>query len=261
MRVLFDFSTIIVPILQIIAPALVTIFSAFLLPVYIPRLTARKQNLRKLYSISITFRNFFTSDLLIRLDQKNRRRDFLISMFFTAVGYLILISSYQIVSSYYISMGFLVLFVTFIPPYLEMFLVSRYKNEEDKSMIEYLIAKNEKILLLIQIYSLAVMVILIAIHQPSSFFAAAIGSITGLFVILIIRIRDYSSLNFVYDRVFKARFKSTLYVAIITKNEKLSGKVLSIGDYLIIENKKHTIWPVDWHSIVSLALTKEIKQD
>ena len=261
MQFLSDFSTIIFPILQIIVPALVTVFSAFLLPIYIPRLTARKQNLRKLYSVSKTFQKFFTPDLLIRLDQKNRRRDFLIFMFFTAVGYLILISSYQVASSYYMYMGFLILFVTFIPPYLEMFLMDRYKNEEDKSMIEYLIAKNERLLLLIQIYSLAVMVILIAIHQPAFFYTAVVGVVFGLFIILIIRIRDYSPLNFVYDHVFKVCFKSALYVVLITKNEKLRGKVLGIGDYLIIESGKGTKCPVDWHSIVSLAVTKEIEQN
>ena len=142
-----------------------------------------------------------------------------------------------------------------------MFLMGRYKNEEDKSMIEYLIAKNEKFLLLIQIYSLATMVILIAIHHPAFFYVAVAGAIFGLFIILIIRIRDYTPLNFVYDRVFKTCFKSALYVVLITKNEKLRGKVLGIGDYLIIKSGNGTKYPVDWHSIVSLAVTKEIEQN
>ena len=99
---MIDISTIILSILQIVVPAIITLFPVFLLPVYIPKLTARKENLLKLYSVSKTFQSFFTSDLLIRLDRENKKRDFKISMFFTTVGYLILILPIRVPESYYI---------------------------------------------------------------------------------------------------------------------------------------------------------------
>lgn len=109
-----------------------------------------------------------------------------------------------------------------------MFLESRYKTKEDRSMIGYLITKDEKLILLTQIYSLAIMLIFIAEHQPSYLYTALAGAAGGLFIILVIRIRDYSSMNSVYNNVFKTCFRGVLYAEVITKYTKLRGKIVGI---------------------------------
>ncbi len=247
-------------ILRIVV-AIVIPFTPFLSRLYIQRWTVRKENLRKLYSVSKTLKSFFMPDLSIMLDPKNYRRNLKIFVFFAAIDYLILILSSKIPESYYIYLGSLLLFITFIPPYMELFLERFYKAKEKKSMIRYLIAKNEKLLLVIQIYSLAIMLLFIAVHRLNHFYIALAGAAIAMFIIFVIRKITYKLINSAYGEVFKDYFKGSLYVEVITKYTKLQGKILSIGDYLIIEDKNGSKWPIDWHSIMNLALIKEVEQD
>jgi hypothetical protein len=79
----------------------------------------------------------------------------------------------------------------------------------------------------------------------------------SLIAIWLIRVNFFPSPNSVYNRVFSTHFKSKLYVKVITKYKEIEGRILGIGNYLIIIDKKGAKWPIDWHRIIDIALIKE----
>jgi len=237
---------------QIIA-ALVAPISYFVFPI-LPKLTARKKNLHKLYLVSKKFSEFFNSELLIRLDYKNKKIDHLISTLFILIGYLLVLLSLFIPYTYLL---FLITIVTVIPPGLNLYLEKLCKNEEGKSIVEYLITKNEKIILLTQVYSMIISIILITEHRQTKLFIDLFYAFMSLIAIWLIRVNFFPSPNSVYNRVFSTHFKSKLYVKVITKYKEIEGRILGIGNYLIIIDKKGAKWPIDWHRIIDIALIKE----
>jgi len=241
---------------QIIAALAAPTISYFVLPI-LPKLTARKENLHKLSLVSKKFSEFFNSELRIKLNDKNKKRDLLISMPFVSIGYLLVLLSLFIPSIYYIYLVFLMIIITCVPLCLNLFLEKRYKNEEDKSIVEYLITKDEKIILWTQVYSMMIPIILAVGHQQTQLFIDLFEAFIGLIIIWLIRVNVFPSFNSVYDRVFKAHFKSKLYVKVITEYKEINGRILGIGNYLIIEDEKGAKWPIDWHSIKDIALIKE----
>jgi len=238
---------------QITVALAAPIISYLVLPI-LPKLTARKKNLHKLYLVSKKFSEFFNSELLIRLDYKNKKIDHLISTLFILIGYLLVSLSLFIP---YVYLLFLIIIVTGIPPGLNLYLEKLCKNEEGKSIVEYLITKNEKLILLTQVYSMMISIILVTEHQQTKLFIDLFYAFIGLLIVWLIRVFFFPSPNSVYDRVFKAHFKSKLYVKVITKYREIKGRILGIGNYLIIEDEKGAKWPIDWHRIIDIALIKE----
>lgn len=239
---------------QITVALAAPIISYLVLPI-LPKLTARKKNLHKLYLVSKKFSEFFNSELLIRLDYKNKKIDHSISTLFILIGYLLVVLSLFI---HYMYLLFLIIIiVTGIPPGLNLYLEKLCKTEEDKSIVKYLITKNEKIILLTQVYSIMISTILVTERQQTKLFIDLFYAFIVLIIVWYIRLNFFPSPNSVYNRVFKAHFKSKLYVKVITEYKEIEGRILGIGNYLIIRDKKGAKWPIDWHRIIDIALIKE----
>ncbi len=181
-------------------------------------------------------------------------------MGFYSLGYWLFVLFIIIPQAYYFLAGTIIIFVTFIPPYLGIALEKHYRDEKDASIIEYLVAKNSKIVTLTQVFSIVMMGLYTTISYPSSLYTSLAGILGATSIILFMQFRMREPSSTIEDRIFRSIVKAAIYVEITTKYEKIKGKIISIGDYLIIKDRFSAKHPLDWHSITSISLLKDEKQ-
>lgn len=235
------------------------------------KIRARSAILSKISSVSKNFKKFYDPDYpkytIVWKNKELGKSYYLgIPILYGIVGLLLISLPYFIPHDYFIYLGIIIIFISFLPPALGTSLGLNSKNRKNPpasmSTIAYLTAKDSS-LFLSQVFSLVIMALLII---PSSsnkillIYPSLIGVTLGILTILVVRRHMRIPAHIIEDWAFKANFKpveAAIHVKVSTKCEKMQGMLVSIGNYLIIENKMGHRWPVDWDKIIDVVLIKE----
>ena len=236
-------------------------------------LNARRNTLSKISSISKNFNLFYDSDRPKVLQNKELGRLYYLGIptAYNIISFIFIFLALVIPNSYFLYIDLAIIFVSLFPPILDIYLESNSHRREklsnsSKSIIAYLTARDSS-LFLSQIFSLIIITIrattipLLNKSTPIYFIYILIGITIGIFIIISV-IRRYVGVpaHILEDHMFRASFKparAAIHIRVRTKYEKMEGMLISIGDYLIIENKESHRWSVDWDKIIDVIFLGE----
>lgn len=210
---------------------------------------SRGRVLRNLYSLSSMFRAFFYRRLEIKDDEKHKYTWFIVSMFYTVIGYV----SLGIVTVFYANQY--VIFVIFIPLLLP--LLYEIKSINDKFTSYHIMRSYSAGVLLALFDSLAIGLLGIA-KTPARGASYAFLSLFLSVIVIGFAFSVYNRPLRVYeDDVFKERkLDNKVNVTIIAPYKQINGSIVGIGDFLLIKENDRT-WSIDWHDVKGVALISE----
>ncbi|MEM3265759.1 MAG: hypothetical protein QXP36_05405 [Conexivisphaerales archaeon] len=273
--------TLIIEVLNAIPVPVVVTFGLYFIN-FISKPASKKKALHKLYCVSKTFREHFTSGLTPLYPSEFLKSILaaVLVIVFSAVGISILILKVPMQSpplQYVLAMIILIwiFIMTFIPIFLKIFLKNSTSDKYQNHLIDYLITSMGRYALLSQFLLLAFMVIIFSINipsfsinMPSLLFMSLIAVCELAFILYLVfifyKLDYYKPLSPTLANIFKDNFTNThkhaIYIAVITKygnHKDYKGRVLDIDKYLVIETDEGSRIPIDWHAIESIELVKE----